>query len=75
MAQQMVNGSHYDGSTTITYRMSRRYAVVGVPGAGKHRKTGAEAEKRRQAWHRRQGAAWCEHNGYNKYQEVVRKRG
>ena len=36
MAQQMVNGSHQDGSTTITMPMSKRYAVVGEPNHGKH---------------------------------------
>lgn len=36
MAQQMVNGSHYDGSITFTNRMSDRYAVVGEPFHGKH---------------------------------------
>ena len=34
----MVNGSHYDGSVTITNRMSQRYAVVGEPMKGKHKK-------------------------------------
>lgn len=38
MAQQMVNGSHYDGSVTVTNRMSRDYAVVNPPFEGKHRK-------------------------------------
>lgn len=38
MAQQMVNGSHYDGSRTITNRMTQRYAVVGEPYNGKHKK-------------------------------------
>ena len=38
MAQQMVNDSHYDGSVTITNRMSDRYAVVGEPFRGKHLK-------------------------------------
>lgn len=38
MSQQMVNGSHYDGSVTITNRMSQRYAVVGEPMKGKHKK-------------------------------------
>lgn len=38
MAQQMVNGSHYEGSKTITNRMSDRYAVVGEPFNGKHKK-------------------------------------
>ena len=36
MAQQMVNGSKYDGSVTITNRMTNRYAVVGEPWNGKH---------------------------------------
>ena len=38
MAQQMVNGSHYDGSRTVTNRMTQRYAVVGEPYKGKHKK-------------------------------------
>ena len=38
MAQQMVNGSHYDGSVTITNRMTQRYAVVNPPFQGKHKK-------------------------------------
>ena len=38
MSQQMVNGSHYDGSVTITNRMSQRYAVVGEPMKGRHKK-------------------------------------
>lgn len=37
MARQMVNGSHYEGSKTITNRMSDRYAVVGEPFNGKHK--------------------------------------
>lgn len=36
MAQQMVNGSHYKGSVTVTNRTSDRYAVVGNPNNGKH---------------------------------------
>ena len=36
MAQQMVNGSHYDGSVTYTNRMSNRYAVVSAPESGAH---------------------------------------
>ena len=36
MAQQMVNGSHYQGSVTITNRDSSRYAVVNPPYMGKH---------------------------------------
>jgi len=38
MAQQMVNGSHYDGSVTVTNRMSKDYAVVNPPFEGKHKK-------------------------------------
>lgn len=38
MAQQMVNGSRYDGSVTFTNRMSDRYAVIGEPFHGKHLK-------------------------------------
>lgn len=38
MSQQMINGSHYDGSTTFTIRMSARYAVVSDPYKGKHKK-------------------------------------
>ena len=46
MSQQMVNGSHYDGSVTITNRMSERYAVVSEPNRGKHRKTEAQKQRR-----------------------------
>lgn len=38
MAQQMVNGSYYKGSTTVTVRMTNRYAVVNPPLEGKHKK-------------------------------------
>lgn len=47
MAQQMVNGSHYDGSTTFTNRMSKEYAVVNPPLQGKHKKP-QDPEYRRQ---------------------------
>ena len=51
MAQQMVNGSHYDGSVTITNRMSARYAVVGEAYNGKHKKPQTpEAKERRKRW-------------------------
>lgn len=52
MAQQMVNGSHYDGSVTITNRMSDRYAVVGTPFAGKHLKPQdpLSLHKRKEHW-------------------------
>ena len=46
MSQQMVNGSHYDGSVTFTNRMSDRYAVVGEPFKGKHRLTEAQRKRR-----------------------------
>lgn len=39
MTQQMVNGSHYEGSKTITNRMTDRYAVVSEPFNGKHKKS------------------------------------
>lgn len=38
MAQQLVNGSYRKGGVTYTYRMSDRYAVVGEPLKGKHKK-------------------------------------
>lgn len=47
MSQQMVNGSHYNGSVTITNRMSDRYAVVGEPFHGKH----ALTDKQRKVWY------------------------
>ena len=52
MAQQMVNGSKYDGSVTITNRMSDRYAVVGMPCAGKHLKPQdpLSLRKRKERW-------------------------
>ena len=48
----MVNGSHYDGSVTITNRMSQRYAVVGEPMKGKHKKPQdpASLAKRKVHW-------------------------
>jgi len=51
MAQQLVNGSYRDGSVTITNRMSDRYAVVGEPYNGLHRKLQSEAaKKKRKKW-------------------------
>lgn len=38
MAQQMVNGSYYNGNITVTNRMTDKYAVVGEPFLGAHRK-------------------------------------
>ncbi len=51
MAQQMVNGSRYEGSKTITNRMSDRYAVVGEPFKGKHKKPQDSASLRRRRIH------------------------
>lgn len=51
MAQQMVNGSHYEGSKTITNRMSDRYAVVGEPFKGKHKKPQDRASLLRRKFH------------------------
>ena len=53
MAQQMVNGSKYDGSVTITNRMSNRYAVVGEPFNGKHLKPQdpVSKQKRKEHWY------------------------
>lgn len=55
MAQQMVNGSRYDGSRTLTNRMSDRYAVVGEPYKGKHLKPQDNVSKlkRKQNWEQR----------------------
>ncbi len=51
MSQQMVNDSHYDGSVTITNRMTNRYAVVSEPFKGKHKKPQDEAhKKKRKLW-------------------------
>ena len=46
MSKQLVNGSNYKGSVTITNRQSDRYAVVNPPEQGKHRKS-EEQRKRR----------------------------
>ena len=52
MSQQMVNGSIYNGSVTITNRMSERYAVVSEPFHGKHKKpqTDYYKSKRKAHW-------------------------
>lgn len=57
MAQQMVNGSHYKGSETITNRMSDRYAVVSEPLKGKHKKPQDRAAllRRKVRWKLRNG--------------------
>ena len=59
MSQQMVNGSHYDGSVTFTNRMSQRYAVVGEPFKGKHKKPQDKKSlmKRKLNWMMRNGAS------------------
>lgn len=47
----MVNGSHYDGSVTITNIMSNRYAVVGEAYNGKYKKPQTpEAKEGRKRW-------------------------
>lgn len=46
MAQQLVNGSYRKGDVTYTYRMSDRYAVVGEPFKGKHKKPQTQAAKK-----------------------------
>ena len=58
MSQQMVNGSHYDGSVTVTNRMSCRYAVVNPPFSGAHLKPQDEKSlaRRKEHWRRRNAA-------------------
>lgn len=51
MAQQMVNGSYYKGSVTITNRMTEKYAVVNPPFAGKHKKPQDADSLRRRKLH------------------------
>lgn len=55
MSQQMVNGSHYDGSVTITNRQTYRYAVVNPPYSGKHLKPQDKASlaRRKDNWEMR----------------------
>ena len=55
MSQQMVNGSEYRGSETITNRMSDRYAGGGEPFHGKHLKPQdpASLRKRKEHWRMR----------------------
>ena len=55
MAQQMVNGSHHDGSRTITARQSSRYAVVNPPFSGVHLKPQDKKslERRHEHWQKR----------------------
>ena len=56
MSQQMVNGSFYQGSVTVTNRMSDRYAVVNPPFSGLHLKPQDEESLRRRKKH------WQERN-------------
>lgn len=56
MAQQMVNGSQYSGSVTLTNRMSNRYAVVNPPYSGAHLKPQDEQSLARRKAH------WTERN-------------
>lgn len=51
MSQQMINGSHYDGSRTITIRQSDRYAVVNPPFSGKHLKPQDDRSLQRRKMH------------------------
>ena len=59
MSQQLVNGSRYDGSRTLTNRMSDRYAVVGEPYKGKHLKPQDPVSKQKRKLHWRQ--RWAEY--------------
>ena len=55
MSQQMVNGSTYDGSRTLTNRMTPRYAVVNPPFEDKHLKQQDRKSlmKRKKRWEMR----------------------
>ena len=57
MSQQMVNGSYYKGSVTITNRMTQRYAVVNPPFEGMHKKPqdAASLRRRKAHWAKRAG--------------------
>ena len=59
MAQQMINGSYYNESQTITFRMSDRYAVVEEPFHGKHLKPQDVKSKLRRHMH------WINRNSGN----------
>lgn len=58
MSQQLVNGSHRDGSVTFTNRMTNRYAVVSEPYKGVHKKPQdpATLARRKQHWRDRNDA-------------------
>lgn len=58
MAQQLVNGSYRKGDATFTFRMSDRYAVVGEPFNGKHKKPQDVRSRlaRKQHWRERNDA-------------------
>lgn len=51
MAQQLVNGSYRMGDVTYTFPMSDRYAVVGEPLKGKHKKPQDAMSKIRRKLH------------------------
>lgn len=59
MSQQLKNGSHYDGSVTVTFRDTDRYAVVNYPGEGKWRKPQdpASLQHRHNHWVKRRAEA------------------
>ncbi len=58
MSQQLVNGSHYEGSRTITVRQTYRYAVVNPIFSGKHLKPQDpdSLRKRKEHWRQRNKA-------------------
>jgi len=68
MAQQMKNGSHYDGSTTFTVRDSARYAVVNPQMMGKHKKPQdiRSKIKRKAHWRERKNATIVGVENYEK---------
>ena len=72
MSQQMVNGSYYDGSVTVTYRMSGRYAVVNPPFSGLHLKPQDEEylAARKMRWKRRNAPPEEEQKRHRQKNEV-----
>ena len=68
MSQQMVNGSYYDGSVTVTHRMSDRYAVVNPPFSGLHCKPQDEEslKRRKKRWQQRNAALEEDRDGQKK---------
>lgn len=63
MAQQMVNGSYYNGSVTITNRMSGRYAVISAPFSGKHLKPQDPESLKKRKLHWAMRNAWSKTKG------------